>query len=68
MIYIQLLRLSASTQDLPKSVICNVLGVNPKFLKIGEKIAAERGVGQKAFAKWAHCFWERWYGQRDTRS
>ena len=25
----------------PKSVICNVNGVNPKFLKIGEKVAEE---------------------------
>ena len=25
----------------PKSVICNVNGVNPKFLKIGEKVAKE---------------------------
>ncbi|XAR69825.1 Digalactosyldiacylglycerol synthase [Bertholletia excelsa] len=31
------LRLSAATQDLPKSVICNVRGVNPRFLKLGEK-------------------------------
>ncbi|KAK4480913.1 hypothetical protein RD792_011771 [Penstemon davidsonii] len=32
----KVLRLSAATQDLPKSVICNVHGVNPKFLRIGE--------------------------------
>lgn len=54
MIYVQVLRLSAATQDLPKSVICNVHGVNPKFLKIGEKIAAERELGQKAFTKGAY--------------
>ncbi|CAL0310008.1 unnamed protein product [Lupinus luteus] len=50
----KVLRLSASTQDLPKSVICNVHGVNPKFLIIGEKIAAERELGQKAFTKGAY--------------
>ncbi|OAY40744.1 digalactosyldiacylglycerol synthase 1, chloroplastic [Manihot esculenta] len=50
----KVLRLSAATQDLPKSVICNVHGVNPKFLEIGEKIAAEREVGQQAFSKGAY--------------
>ncbi|XP_028777642.1 digalactosyldiacylglycerol synthase 1, chloroplastic [Neltuma alba] len=50
----KVLRLSAATQDLPKSEICNVHGVNPKFLKIGEKIAAERELGQKAFTKGAY--------------
>ncbi|KAL5545718.1 hypothetical protein UlMin_005405 [Ulmus minor] len=50
----KVLRLSAATQDLPKSVICNVHGVNPKFLKIGEKIAAERELGQEAFSKGAY--------------
>ncbi|KAL6652874.1 hypothetical protein ACP70R_011799 [Stipagrostis hirtigluma subsp. patula] len=50
----KVLRLSAATQDLPRSVICNVHGVNPKFLKIGEKIAADRECGQKAFSKGAY--------------
>ncbi|KAF2289616.1 hypothetical protein GH714_037539 [Hevea brasiliensis] len=50
----KVLRLSAATQDLPKSVICNVHGVNPKFLKIGEKIAAEGELGQQAFSKGAY--------------
>ncbi|PON63137.1 Glycosyl transferase [Parasponia andersonii] len=50
----KVLRLSAATQDLPKSVICNVHGVNPKFLKIGEKIASERELGQKAFSEGAY--------------
>ncbi|OAY76521.1 Digalactosyldiacylglycerol synthase 1, chloroplastic [Ananas comosus] len=50
----KVLRLSAATQDLPKSVICNVHGVNPKFLKIGEKIAAEMERGQQAFPKGAY--------------
>ncbi|GMN39562.1 hypothetical protein TIFTF001_008781 [Ficus carica] len=50
----KVLRLSAATQDLPKSVVCNVHGVNPKFLKIGEKIAAERELGQQAFSEGAY--------------
>ncbi|XP_062112450.1 digalactosyldiacylglycerol synthase 1, chloroplastic [Humulus lupulus] len=50
----KVLRLSAATQDLPKSVICNVHGVNPKFLKIGEKIAAERELGEQAFSEGAY--------------
>lgn len=50
----KVLRLSAATQDLPKSVICNVHGVNPKFLRIGEKIAEERERGQQAFSKGAY--------------
>ncbi|KAL1331848.1 digalactosyldiacylglycerol synthase 1, chloroplastic-like [Arachis hypogaea] len=50
----KVLRLSAATQDLPRSVICNVHGVNPKFLKIGEKIAADKELGQKAFTKGAY--------------
>ncbi|CAA7396853.1 unnamed protein product [Spirodela intermedia] len=50
----KVLRLSAATQDLPKSVVCNVHGVNPKFLKVGEKVAAERELGQQAFSKGAY--------------
>ncbi|KAL9425448.1 hypothetical protein AB3S75_032412 [Citrus x aurantiifolia] len=50
----KVLRLSAATQDLPKSVICNVHGVNPKFLQIGEKVATDREQGQQAFSKGAY--------------
>ncbi|KAM7262166.1 hypothetical protein ACFE04_021243 [Oxalis oulophora] len=50
----KVLRLSAATQDLPRSVVCNVHGVNPKFLKIGERIAAERELGQQGFSKGAY--------------
>ena len=50
----QVLRLSTATQDLPRSVVCNVHGVNPKFLNIGEKLAAERKCGQKVFSKGAY--------------
>ncbi|XP_042437361.1 digalactosyldiacylglycerol synthase 1, chloroplastic-like [Zingiber officinale] len=50
----KVLRLSAATQDLPRSTICNVHGVNPKFLMVGEKIAAEREQGNQAFSKGAY--------------
>ncbi|XP_010464905.1 PREDICTED: digalactosyldiacylglycerol synthase 1, chloroplastic [Camelina sativa] len=50
----KVLRLSAATQDLPKSVVCNVHGVNPKFLMIGEKVAEERSRGEQAFSKGAY--------------
>ncbi|XP_074566540.1 digalactosyldiacylglycerol synthase 1, chloroplastic-like [Curcuma longa] len=50
----KVLRLSAATQELPRSTICNVHGVNPKFLKVGEKIAAEREQGNQAFSKGAY--------------
>jgi digalactosyldiacylglycerol synthase len=52
--YLQVLRLSAATQDLPKSIVCNVHGVNPKFLKIGENITADRESGQPSFSKGAY--------------
>ncbi|WVZ85577.1 hypothetical protein U9M48_032489 [Paspalum notatum var. saurae] len=50
----KVLRLSAATQDLPRSVVCNVHGVNPKFLNVGEKIASDRECGQKVFSKGAY--------------
>ncbi|KAL5709143.1 digalactosyldiacylglycerol synthase [Ranunculus cassubicifolius] len=50
----KVLRLSAATQELPKSVVCNVHGVNPKFLKVGEKVAEEKEEGQQSFSKGAY--------------
>uniref|UniRef100_A0A0D3FVQ7 Digalactosyldiacylglycerol synthase 1, chloroplastic n=1 Tax=Oryza barthii TaxID=65489 RepID=A0A0D3FVQ7_9ORYZ len=50
----KVLRLSAATQDLPRSVVCNVHGVNPKFLKVGEKIAADKEHGLQSFTKGAY--------------
>ncbi|XP_003575088.2 LOW QUALITY PROTEIN: digalactosyldiacylglycerol synthase 1, chloroplastic [Brachypodium distachyon] len=50
----KVLRLSAATQDLPKSIVCNVHGVNPKFLKIGDKLTADREGGQQSFSKGAY--------------
>lgn len=64
---IQVLRLSGATQNLPKSVICNVHGVNPKFLEIGERVAGEREKGQQAFSKGAYFLgkmvWAKGYGE-----
>ncbi|XP_076890735.1 digalactosyldiacylglycerol synthase 1, chloroplastic-like [Bidens hawaiensis] len=48
----KVLRLSAATQDLPKSVICNVHGVNPKFLEIGERMATDKE--EQKFSKGAY--------------
>ncbi|KAD3337380.1 hypothetical protein E3N88_32900 [Mikania micrantha] len=52
------LRLSAATQDLPKSVICNVHGVNPKFLEIGERMAANKEEGGEKNSQKEHISWE----------
>ena len=52
--YHKILRFSATTQVLPRSTISNVHGVNPKFLKVGEKIAAEKERGQQSFSKGAY--------------
>ncbi|KAE8808624.1 Digalactosyldiacylglycerol synthase 1, chloroplastic [Hordeum vulgare] len=50
----KVLRLSGATQDLARSMICNVHGVNPKFLEVGERIAAERESGQQSMSKGAY--------------
>lgn len=50
----KVIRLSAATQDLPSSVICNVHGVNPKFLEIGKKKKEELENGKSSFTKGAY--------------
>ncbi|KAM0913698.1 hypothetical protein ACQ4PT_011984 [Festuca glaucescens] len=50
----KVLRLSAATQDLPKSIVCSVHGVNPKFLKIGDKLTSDVESGQQSFSKGAY--------------
>ena len=47
---LQVIRLSAATQDYPRSIICNVHGVNPKFLEIGKK-KFEQHSSNRAFTK-----------------
>lgn len=50
----RVIRLSAATQELPQSIICNVHGVNPKFLEIGKKKKQQQQNGDKAFTKGAY--------------
>lgn len=61
----KVIRLSAATQDLPRSVICNVHGVNPKFLEIGKKKKEELEAGKPAFTKGAYyigkMIWSKGY-------
>lgn len=60
-----MIRLSAATQDLPRSVICNVHGVNPKFLEIGMKKKEQQQLGGKTFTKGAYyigkMIWSKGY-------
>ncbi|GMH22487.1 hypothetical protein Nepgr_024330 [Nepenthes gracilis] len=50
----KVIRLSAATQDLRRSVICNVHGVNPQFLEIGKKKKEQLENGNPAFTKGAY--------------
>lgn len=50
----QVIRLSAATQEYGNSIICNVHGVNPKFLEIGKRKKEQEQNGNQAFAKGAY--------------
>ncbi|XP_057980561.1 digalactosyldiacylglycerol synthase 2, chloroplastic [Malania oleifera] len=50
----KVIRLSAATQDLPRSAICNVHGVNPKFLEIGKRRKEEQPDKSQTFTKGAY--------------
>ncbi|XVE73906.1 hypothetical protein DITRI_Ditri11bG0156100 [Diplodiscus trichospermus] len=50
----KVIRLSAATQDYPRSIICNVHGVNPKFLEIGKKKSEQQHSSNRAFTKGAY--------------
>ncbi|KAI4328752.1 hypothetical protein L6164_021084 [Bauhinia variegata] len=50
----KVIRLSAATQDYTGSIICNVHGVNPKFLEIGKKKMEQQQKGEQAFTKGAY--------------
>lgn len=52
--YVQVIRLSAATQDYPNSIICNVHGVNPKFLEIGWRKMEQQHNGNRVFTKGAY--------------
>lgn len=61
----QVIRLSAATQDYPDSIVCNVHGVNPKFLEIGKKKREQQQSGDNAFTKGAYfigkMIWSKGY-------
>ncbi|XP_042384650.1 digalactosyldiacylglycerol synthase 2, chloroplastic-like [Zingiber officinale] len=50
----RVIRLSAATQDYPRSIVCNVHGVNPKFLDVGKAKYAQLQSGEPAFTKGAY--------------
>ncbi|GLU00615.1 hypothetical protein SLE2022_179680 [Rubroshorea leprosula] len=50
----KVIRLSAATQDYPGSIVCNVHGVNPKFLDTGKKKYEQLQSGNQLFAKGAY--------------
>jgi digalactosyldiacylglycerol synthase len=62
---LQVIRLSAATQYYPGSIVCNVHGVNPKFLEIGKKKREQQANGGKAFTKGAYfigkMIWSKGY-------
>lgn len=63
----KVIRLSAATQDVPRSIICNIHGVNPRFLEVG-KVNHGRQQGDKhAFAKGAYyigkMIWSKGYSE-----
>lgn len=51
---LQVIRLSAATQDYSGAIVCNVHGVNPKFLEIGKKKREQQQNGDQAFTKGAY--------------
>ncbi|XP_029128027.1 digalactosyldiacylglycerol synthase 2, chloroplastic isoform X2 [Cajanus cajan] len=61
----KVIRLSAATQDYDGSIVCNVHGVNPKFLEIGEKKREQQQKGDQAFTKGAYfigkMIWSKGY-------
>ncbi|CAM9002623.1 unnamed protein product [Rhodiola kirilowii] len=59
----KVIRLSAATQDLPRSIICNVHGVNPRFLEIGQKKREQQENGEKAFTKGAYYIGKMVWGK-----
>lgn len=63
----KVIRLSAATQDYPRSIICNVHGVNPKFLEIGKKKRDQQHSSTQAFTKGAYYIgkmvWSKGYAE-----
>ncbi|KAL5217373.1 hypothetical protein ABZP36_018057 [Zizania latifolia] len=50
----KIIRLSGATQDMPRSVVCNVHGVNPEFLEVGKLKLLQLQNGEVAFTKGAY--------------
>ncbi|XP_038980666.1 digalactosyldiacylglycerol synthase 2, chloroplastic-like [Phoenix dactylifera] len=50
----KVIRLSGATQNFPRSIICNVHGVNPKFLDVGKVKLGQLQKGEQAFTKGAY--------------
>ncbi|MQM11575.1 hypothetical protein Taro_044479, partial [Colocasia esculenta] len=50
----KIIRLSAATQTFPKSIICNVHGVNPRFIEIGKMKEIQQKNGAQVFTKGAY--------------
>lgn len=59
----QVLRLSAATQELPKSSVVNVHGVGPKFLEIGKRLADGSETGKSTFSKGAYYLGKMIWGK-----
>ncbi|OMP00505.1 putative UDP-galactose:MGDG galactosyltransferase [Corchorus olitorius] len=59
----KVIRLSGATQDYPNSIICNVHGVNPKFLEIGKKKYEQQHSGNQAFTKGAYYIGKMIWGK-----
>lgn len=61
----KVIRLSGATQNLPRSVICNVHGVNPKFLEIGKVKLGQQQRRESAFTQGAYyigkMIWSKGY-------
>ncbi|EAZ26389.1 hypothetical protein OsJ_10273 [Oryza sativa Japonica Group] len=50
----KVIRLSAATQEVPRSIVCNVHGVNPKFIEIGKLKHQQISQREQAFFKGAY--------------
>ncbi|KAG6547818.1 hypothetical protein Mapa_010635 [Marchantia paleacea] len=59
----KVIRLSGATQMFPKSMVCNVHGVSPKFLHIGEEIATHSKEGKVTFNKGAYFLGKMIWGK-----
>lgn len=55
--------MSAATQNLPKSIVCNVHGVSPQFIQIGQTVAAEKERGKEVFTRGAYFLGKMVWGK-----